>query len=359
MKQLLSICSAIAAALVCLLIACSDKTPLPTNLPAPVYGGIDTSYVVIHPEWTEFGGLALNHPNDVYVGYDQLIYICDTNNDRVLKLDIDGTFLAAYPVVHPVAITQDRGLDLLVVCGDYSRTETFQGRDTVMNYGDSVFRKRFRGNQPFVRVFQAPYPYYVFNSHPQAAQYWSVAASFLPTKDYYLTDFWLGRIIEFSGSDIPVQYHLELGTGLGETTYPVDLTMYQIAGQNYVALAQAVGNVGVQLFSFPNWVGLYEQGDTLPALIRFSARAYKDIAIDELSNYYLLLDVPDPLLRANYYFYKFDRRGEALLSFGELGSGDKQFRSPQGICYFGGTLYIADTGNNRIVRLHLTTEARP
>ncbi|MGB5137293.1 MAG: hypothetical protein WBP29_02040, partial [Candidatus Zixiibacteriota bacterium] len=209
-----------------------------------------------------------------------------------------------------------------------------------------------------VRAFQAPYPYFIFNGHPQAAQYWSVAASFLPTKDYYLTDFWLGRIIEFSGSDIPLAYHLSTGIELGKTTYPVDLTMYQIAEQNYVAMAQAAGNIGVQIFSFPNWVGLYEQGDTLPPMIRFTARAYKDIAVDELSNFYLLLDEPDPLLGADYYFYKFDRRGELLLAFGELGSGEKQFRSPHGICHFEGILYIADSGNNRIVRLQLTTETR-
>ena len=47
-----------------------------------------------------------------------------------------------------------------------------------------------------------------------------------------------------------------------------------------------------------------------------------------------------------------------LLAFGEFGSGEKQFRSPQGICHFEGILYIADAGNNRIVRMQLTTEAR-
>lgn len=358
MRRFVALILAAAGTAICLIAACADKTPLPTNLPAPVYGGIDTNYVVISPNWTEFNGRALDHPNDVYVGYDQLIYICDTNNDRVIKLDIDGTFLAEYPVVHPVAITQDRGLDLLVVCGDYSRPEVVDGVDTVINYGDSVFRKRYRGDQPFARVFQAPYPYYIFNDRPQAAQFWSIAASFYPTKDYYLTDFWFGRLVEFSASDIPVGYHLSDGVGLGLTRFPVDLTMYQIAGQNYVALAQAAGNIGVQLFSFPNWVGLYESGDTLPPLIRFSARSYKDIAVDELSNFYLLLDSTDPLLGTNYYFYKFDRRGDVLLAFGELGSGEKQFRSPQGICHFEGILYIADAGNNRIVRMQLTTEAR-
>jgi len=341
-----------------MMIGCADKTPLPTDLPEPIYGGIDTSYIVINPIWIEINGRALNRPNDVYIGYDQQIYICDTYNDRVLKLEIDGTFIEEYPVVHPVAISQDRGLDLLVVCGDYSRTEQVDGQDSVIWYGDSVFRKRYLGNEPFTRVFQAPYPYIIINDRPVHAEYWSVAAANSTLKNYYLTDFWVGRVLGFNAFDFPTEEFLSEGIGLGKTRFPLDLYTYQIAGQNYIALAQGAGNVGVQIFSLPNWVSPYVDGDTLPPMITFQARAYKDIAVDDLSNFYLLLDAPDPLLGAHYYFYKFDRRGETMLAFGAAGSGEKQFLSPQGICHFDGILYIADSGNNRIVRYQLTTEAR-
>lgn len=343
---------------VLMLVGCADKTPLPSDLPAPVYGGIDTNYVVVNPIWTEVNGRALNRPNDVYVGYDQQIYICDTGNDRVLKLDVDGSFLEEYPVVHPVAISQDRGLDLLVVCGDYSRTEQVEGRDTVIWYGDSVFRRRFRGNGPFERVFQAQFPYAIINQREVHAEYWSVAASNTPLKNYYLTDFWVGRILDFRADDVPIREYLSEGLELGKTRYPSDLYPYQIGGQNYIALAQAAGNIAVQIFSLPNWISPYMEGDTLPPMITFQARAYKDIAVDDQSNFYLLLDAPDPLLQGDYYFYKFDRRGQTLLAFGELGSGERQFNSPQGICHFEGILYIADAGNNRIVRYQLTTETR-
>lgn len=358
MRRLIFLGVAIAAIAVGLQSGCADKTPLPTDLPAPVYRGIDTSYAVINPVWTEFNGRPLNRPNDVYVGYDRKMYICDTGNDRVLKIDFDGTFFEEYPVVHPVAISQDRGLDLLVVCGDYSRTEQVEGRDTVIWYGDSIFRKRFRGTQPFERVFQAHFPYYIDHGVETHAAYWSIAASPFPQKNYFVTDFWFGRVLGFTALDLPVTEYLSEGIGLGLTRYPVDLYPYKIAGQDYIALAQAAGNIGVQLFSLPNWTPRYVEGDTVPPMIRFSGRAYKDIAVDDQSNFYLLLDGPDPDAGANYYFYKYDRRGESLLAFGVLGSGERQFRSPQGICHFDGILYIADSGNNRIIRYQLTTETR-
>lgn len=356
MRVLGSILLAIAVVVTMLTIGCSDKTPFPTDLPKPVYGGIDTNYVLLTPVWTEFDGVALNYPNDVYIGYDQLLYICDTRNDRVIKLSMEGTLLDVYPVVHPVAITQDRGLDLIVVCGDYARVENIGGVDTTIGYGNSVFRKRFRGNQPFAKVLEAP-PV-VVNGRLERAEFWSVAASFLPTRDYYLTDFWLGRIRQVTASDDVAGDFLDQGIGIGLTTYPLDLCMYQIAGQNYVAMAQGAGNIGVQLFSFPDWVSLHEDIDTLPPMIRFQARGWKDIAVDELSNFYLLLNEPDPLLGTHQYFYKYDRDGELLLSFGSLGSSERQFRDPQGIAYFDGIIYIADSGNNRIVRYQLSTALR-
>ncbi|WP_020404845.1 hypothetical protein [Gracilimonas tropica] len=47
---------------------------------------------------------------------------------------------------------------------------------------------------------------------------------------------------------------------------------------------------------------------------------------------------------------------QVLVSFGELGSGPKQFNSPQGVAYYNDVVYVADTGNNRIARYKLTTD---
>lgn len=47
---------------------------------------------------------------------------------------------------------------------------------------------------------------------------------------------------------------------------------------------------------------------------------------------------------------------QVLVSFGEFGSGPKQFDSPSGVAYFNQVVYVADKGNNRIARYKLTTD---
>ena len=50
--------------------------------------------------------------------------------------------------------------------------------------------------------------------------------------------------------------------------------------------------------------------------------------------------------------FKFSSFGEELQSFG----GPELFNSPSGIAFFDRTLYVADSGNNRILRFILSTD---
>jgi hypothetical protein len=43
-------------------------------------------------------------------------------------------------------------------------------------------------------------------------------------------------------------------------------------------------------------------------------------------------------------------------SFGGFGSGPFQFKGPSGVAYFRRTLYVADRGNNRIMRYRLSSD---
>lgn len=45
-----------------------------------------------------------------------------------------------------------------------------------------------------------------------------------------------------------------------------------------------------------------------------------------------------------------------VVSFGSLGDGALQFNNPQGVAYFERIVYVADTGNNRISRFRLNTD---
>lgn len=95
--------------------ACGKRIKLPTNLPPANAGTTDTTYVPISPAWTEAGGIPFNHPQDVHVGFDGYIYIADTGNDRIVKFDQAGNFVAQYEgVKNPRSVSEDPLLRLLV-----------------------------------------------------------------------------------------------------------------------------------------------------------------------------------------------------------------------------------------------------
>ena len=50
--------------------------------------------------------------------------------------------------------------------------------------------------------------------------------------------------------------------------------------------------------------------------------------------------------------FKFNSFGDLLISFG----GPEKFSNPFGVAFFDKTLYVADTGNDRIVRFILSTD---
>jgi sugar lactone lactonase YvrE len=53
---------------------------------------------------------------------------------------------------------------------------------------------------------------------------------------------------------------------------------------------------------------------------------------------------------------KFNSSEVERYSFGEKDVGEKQFHRPMGVAFFDKTVYVADTGNNRILRFKLSTD---
>jgi DNA-binding beta-propeller fold protein YncE len=74
------------------------------------------------------------------------------------------------------------------------------------------------------------------------------------------------------------------------------------------------------------------------------------ITIDDYSNIYVIDAQKDSL-------YKFSGNGMLKSeSFGGHGSSLTQFSGPMGVAFFYKTLYICDSGNNRILRFILSTD---
>ncbi|MEO8167455.1 MAG: hypothetical protein ABI623_04350, partial [bacterium] len=88
------------------LIGCEEKPPLLAPIPDI---GVDTAYVEISPSFAGF-----SKPQDILIGNDQLLYVADTDNDRVVMMNRAGQILSQRRVLRPISLAQNTKLDLLV-----------------------------------------------------------------------------------------------------------------------------------------------------------------------------------------------------------------------------------------------------
>jgi len=75
----------------------------------------------------------------------------------------------------------------------------------------------------------------------------------------------------------------------------------------------------------------------------------EDVAVDEYENIFVVDS------RRNQV-HKFSPNGVRILCFGKEGTGEEEFKNPKGIAYANKIVYVADTGNNRILRFVLSTD---
>ena len=75
--------------------------------------GGDTVYIQLSPSWEGF-----NNPQDIYIGKEPFIYVADTDNDRIVMMNLAGQILGTRTIKRPSSITQDYKLNL-IVCAEF------------------------------------------------------------------------------------------------------------------------------------------------------------------------------------------------------------------------------------------------
>lgn len=309
------------------LAGCGEKMPLPSNIPDNPDGSlVDTVYIAVSPAWTEAGGIPFRRPFGVAVGYDRTLYICDTDNDRIVHLNTDGSFIESFAVPAPVAVAQDRGFNLVCV-----------------NRSQTIWLRRYLdrgGFEPFI----APDSIYVCIptlSGPvcfwRNSIFYDVAASPEIDGQFFVVDNEYGLVLRFS-VEFPF-LQLALDTTIVRGPFSVAAGPSREGYRIYVSLYADIDGV------------LYFDGRTrsrvdLPDSADIFSRTplgYKLITADDLGNVYVLNQPTSEI-------FKFNRRGEFLLSFGRVGEDLLSLKDPVDIAVLGETVYIADMRNNRIVR---------
>jgi hypothetical protein len=365
-KHLLILC------LLIILTGCGRKIKLPTNLPELGGGALDTTYVSISPIWTGAGGIPFSHPQDVHVGFDGYVYIADTDNDRIVKLDQAGNFIAQFDSVkHPSSVSQDPLFRLLAT-------------------GDSIIYKKGVQDEDFISIYTAPDIYdtiivtpedtvvvydtiivtpdsvvidtdtvivpAVFYVDTLVTIYEGIAPNPLPFSGYaiyYACDFTRSEITQFLfyepdsinnlGPVIPKGYDL------GKTFYPLGIFTYLTQTGFNLIFCQFLDYYSVQLLDGKDFAPLIPRTGSSNIYWQGTFGQAEDVAVDEYGNILVVDSEKDSVL-------KFSENGVKILSFGSQRTGGKEFQNPKGIAYSNKIVYVADTGNNRILRFKLSTE---
>jgi len=331
-----------AFALLIVTTHCGQKYPLPpikSEERPEMYVG-DTLFVQLSPVWGPSTGYSFSEPQDILVGREPLIYVADTGNDRIVMLDLAGNILGeSQTIPHPVALTQDSYLNLIIV-----------------NNTNKVFKIDLYAHQH--HIWEAPVDTVYEDVDYPYRQFTGVAA--IVGRQYYVTvtgpKVSDNAIFLFNSQD-ELEGPLNLkpgGTGIFSIINPTGITavndysldfIFTQKGRNYYKVQWITTNIYGYL---PKLDPSTTRADLFDA---YKFTAPEDVTVDPEGNIYVIDAGSDSL-------FHFTAGGKELFSFGGSGSGERQFNSPHGVAYFDRTLYVADTGNNRIVRFKLSTDIR-
>ncbi|MFZ4619359.1 MAG: hypothetical protein ACOYNS_02285 [Bacteroidota bacterium] len=347
-----------------LLTGCEDKIDLLPFTNVSVDGALgDTSYV----EKGTWSGI-FNRPRTIIYGVDQLFYVSDTYNNRIIMLNQAGQVLSiSKPIMHPTSIAQDGHLDLLVgaetiepvtkdTIGVVLRIKLVPANHNLQNAViDTVWREPARPKRRFVGIASAPNDEFLIardgpdNSSPvdpdcRIMRFKYQRIDSLTYIDRYITP--LSELQTGQGSSITSMNHI---TGIATFPNSADFIMTQQSeGIQYSAIWMVYSTAG----DFQGWLPKYDPSVTTGvdfiAPNRFR-QAY-GIGIDRTRRDIFIVDA------AQDSIVKFNSRGR----FKPESFGAKTFgislKNPGGVAVAENTLYVCDTDNNRIVLYRLSTD---
>lgn len=339
-----------------ILIGCEDRFPL-SSLPDPLAGLSvgDTTYLEVTPPFEGF-----NEPGGIFIGPDQLLYVADTKNNRIVMMNTAGHILGVRTVLRPTAVAQDLRLDLLVAglvleggkdsVGAVFKIRLVPSQHNLSNAKiDTIWKEQARPNRRFVGLGVMPdNKFFAVRSGPDNSSFVDPDARVLMFNANSTFQTPLGDLVTRAGS------------GITDINQPTGLAMFPnsrdfIVIQHSVGVAYgAIWMTYQQSSDFEGWIPRFDPSKPEQKSIDFirpnrfvQASA---VVVDERRRDIFIADA------ALDSVFKFDSRGRFKSeSFGFHRTNGRMIR-PTGLAFFDKTLYVADAGTNRIFRFRLSTE---
>ncbi len=361
----------------------------PSFIDIPVYNDRQVAYVPVQPVWDDFV-----MPVDVAVGYDELVYIVDGATSEIVCYDQAGNDLGRFGVPGVRQVVQDRTLDLLAI-GTFDtlgatlsciyrielKSSAGYGLGNARIENKIVHPFYFRvnvsvGTDDLVSLnsiaVRADNSYYVARSGPGGSQIFGpddailifdaddrfqtavrISTNGAILNDYFKTPFALAGLAQPPQSTFVNPENDFVFCSLNDPTalkvQYIDVIETE-GGIDYVLKSMIVGDTSAAdgFLLNPN---------------RFAAPV--DVAISgDGTNYIFVVDSEKDSL---YQFTFTGLEGVAppagsnsnknvLVSFGGSGNTLTQFSQPSAVSYYREILYVADRGNQRVLRFRLTTD---
>ncbi len=334
-----------------------DLTEIDLNDDNVNIGG-DTVFVLLNPVWDGF-----NKPQDVMVGREPFIYVADTENDRIVLLNLDGQILSQRSIKKPIALAQDYRLNL-IVCAQFDTTVNGNTQTFSAVYKlDLVSSNHQLETAPIKRLL----PKISDLNQPQR-EYTGAAAFFNNAYFVSRTGPNNSNLIDPDNS-VLIFNQLRLPDGTTVDTLLGRVPLIDPTGTGIMSANQISSLTSFNTRSFDLVVTLVGENSFktqwLEFIISTEFTGYQ-IALPPLESHLMLpnfFDTPQGTTvdnSGNIYvadagkdsIYKFNPRGDLLTGFG----GPDLFNKPHAVAFFNKTLYVADTENNRILRFILSTD---
>lgn len=338
--------------------SCGEKYPLPpppqnqSTLP----GVSDTTYIQQYPNWEPATGYPFNQPTAILVGNEPFIYVTDSANNRIVMLDLAGNILGySRPIPGPVALSQDGRLNLIVV-NNTNKIYKIYLYPVSHRIADAAVRLVYHDVDHPQRRFSAVAAWHGTGSGSIALEQWYYVTVNGPDKRDNAIFYFAPKT---DSSDAPIgPINLEPnGTGMFSAANPCGITITR----QFNPATRFFDFIFVQSganFYKAQWISTNAYGFAVKldpsisptdifALNKFDKP--EDVTIDDQGNIFIV-DA------GKHRLFRFNASGIEKYSFGEYGTGEKQFHRPLGVAYFDKTIYVADSGNNRILRFKLSTD---
>ena len=351
-----------------------------------IEGLSDTTYLQLNPPWDEAHGYSFSNPGKLIVGLDTYIYVCDTDNNRIVRLDAAGTVHGTYEVPHPIGIAQDELLRLLVVNGtrDIYKIDTYPSRNgnwTICYSSESEDWDLLSENDVFMDVACIPgstSKIYYAAAYDTLLDQTGQVYIFSDNADTILTensDLLAPPDFPVPGDDpdAPDTAHnpvVDYGTGVGYADHPNGITAFARGNKLYLLTTQDSASFKTQVLEWYTnsyyhvaffWPAILPGGET--DLYSDTLNLVPLAATADVSGNLYVVCKPDTLNRPDALTvsaFKFDPFGRLKEAWGPFGNGIGEMNFPRGITYDNfadrRTVYISDSGNNRILRFKLSTD---